>query len=176
MIDSLFQKKPRRHIQELNIVPILDMLTTVIFFLLLSTGFMEFTKHSIPPSATITVTDSKPETPLSPKLFLFEDITRLTIMLRWDGKNPGNAIETIAHESKSPKERALIIKATEKLIKNFSAEYPNEKTIQVGLTGRLPYQHLISLMDGIRSFIPDVVLISYNEAEAIAQATHTQGK
>lgn len=176
MIDSLFQKKPRRHIQDLNIVPILDMLTTVIFFLLLSTGFMEFTKHSIPPSATTTVTDSSPNVPLSPKLFLIEDETKLKILLRWDGKTPGESLETIVRETDSPQQRSSLIKATEKLIKNFSDQYPNEKTIQVGLTAKISYQNLISLMDGIRSFIPDVVLISYNEAEAIAQAIHPEGK
>ena len=163
---SFSKKTPKRHIKHLNIVPILDMLTTVIFFLLLSTSFMEYTKITVPPSMTSVVTVSTPQPPaISPKLLGVNRQGKLQIVLTWTGKTPGQAMESVTLDD--PKERRKqILELTTKLIAKFSENYPKEKTIQIGLGQDVPYQDLISLMDGTREKLPDVVLISYNEAEA----------
>lgn len=177
MIDGWIQKKPRRHVQDLNIVPILDMLTTVIFFLLMSTSFLEYTKHTIPPSSTATVSNSSHEEPRTPKLFLTSPTpTNYRLLLRWGGKNPGEKTESIEVGGDSKTVRALLLKASTQVVKEFAANNPSEKTIQIGLGTHLPYQSLISVMDGVRPLIPDIVLISYSEAEAVMNAVPQGGK
>jgi hypothetical protein len=52
-----------------------------------------------------------------------------------------------------------------KQAEKFSAKFPGEKTLQVSLERNLPYQSLISVMDGAREKFPDIVLVSYHEAD-----------
>jgi biopolymer transport protein ExbD len=176
MIEGWIQKKQRRHVQDLNIVPILDMLTTVIFFLLMSTSFIEFTKTTVPPSSSATVSTEDREPPKTPKLFLVSpDGKGLKLILRWSGKNPGQASESIRTEGDAKQLRESLVKASEKLAKDFTAKNPDEKTIQIGMQPQLPYQSLISVMDGVRPVLPDLVLISYAEADALAQTAGAGG-
>ena len=176
MIDGIFEKKPRRHIQDLNIVPILDMLTTVIFFLLLSTSFMEYTKHTVPPSATATVTTTSSELPLAPKLLYFGQKGFSKLLLRWGGKQPGEDSFVIRKDTSTLEGRNELVSLSAKMVQKFSKEHPDEKTVQLGLAGKLPYQDLISVMDAVRPSMPDVVLISYAEAEAVGQGVGMEAK
>jgi hypothetical protein len=59
-------------------------------------------------------------------------------------------------------------------VRDFAKLNPKEKTLKVGLGGNLPFQNLISVMDGVRTTLPDVVLVSYNEAEARAASQPKQ--
>ena len=68
MIDEILQKRPKKRMKDLNIVPILDMLTTVIFFLLMSTSFIEYTKLTLPPASTISSANSSAVPPVAPKM------------------------------------------------------------------------------------------------------------
>jgi len=70
MIEQILHTKKKKHVQDLNIVPILDMLTTVIFFLLMSTTFMEYTKLTLPPAASVVATGKNATQPMNPKLLL----------------------------------------------------------------------------------------------------------
>ncbi|MCM2280052.1 MAG: biopolymer transporter ExbD [Oligoflexia bacterium] len=165
MIDQIFAKKPKRRVKDLNIVPILDMLTTVIFFLLMSTSFMEFTKLTVPPSQVSVSTSQSKDPPVSPKMLLSGADDDLRVTLLWGGRRPGEKRERI-RESDPVKRRAELVKATQKLTEDFALANPAEKTIQIALTAKLGYQNLISMMDGVRESMPDVVLISPLEAEA----------
>ena len=168
MIDGIFEKRHRRHIKDLNIVPILDMLTTVIFFLLMSTSFLEFTKLTVPPSQTTAASGAATAPPLSPKLVLVQRAEGLKLLLTWGGAAPGEAIETL--KASNPDERReRVLEASRKLVEAFAKEHPSEKTLQLGLGARIPYQDLISAMDGARETLPDIVLISHHEAEARTQ-------
>lgn len=170
MIDDIFQRRHPRKIRDLNIVPILDMLTTVIFFLLLSVSFVEVVKLNVPPAATVTVLkqeDTPP--PVAAKLILAPADGGLKVWMSWAGKTPG--LRSVAISGASPGERrAKVIEAVSKMSEELSSRYPDEKSIQLGLSRGISYQDLISAMDGVREKQPDVILISYSEAEARASA------
>ena len=165
MFDEFFQKPERRHQKDLNIVPILDMLVTIIFFLLTTAGFLEFTKLTVPPSATTVASPSKPEPPLAPKIFVVNSGSGVRLVMVWAGRNPGQKSANI--QSTDPEDRRLkLLENAKKFTSEFTKTYPGEKTIQIGLGSRVAYQELITVMDGVRDLMPDMVLISYGEAEA----------
>jgi biopolymer transport protein ExbD len=168
MIDDILGGRKKRPIRDLNIVPILDMLTTIIFFLLLSAAFTEFTKVTIPPAAVSTTHDPKAEEPLSPKLMAETAGEGLNVKLMWTGKSPGSFHDTVkSAPGENPEvRRQNVIAQTGELMKKFAAAHPGEKTLQVGLGERVAYQDMISVMDGARPVIPDLVMISYGEVSA----------
>lgn len=157
MIDDILQKKPKKHTKELNLVPILDMLTTVIFFLLLSTSFIEYTKLTLPPASTSSAPIEQKDPPLAPKVLVTQkDANAYSIRLSWGGAHPGqNVVQA---------EEAMITEKAQQMIQSFSKRYPKEKTLQVSMGKTVKYQALISVMDAARDFLPDVVLASYTEA------------
>lgn len=160
-MDFLFEKPSRRPIRDLNLVPVIDMFTTVIFFLLLSTSFFAFTKVTVPPSKVSVNTDPLSPPPLSTKFLVNESPSepqRIQLQLTWAGKEPGALTGSCSREE--------ALKKTHDLAKDFIAKYPLERTIQLGLSSKVPYQVLISAMDGLRDFLPDIVLISPTEVEA----------
>lgn len=174
MIDEYFGKRQPRHILDLNIVPILDMLTTIIFFLLLSTSFMEYTKITIPPAKVSTSSDPVAAPPLAPKIMLVPTAGgKDKLILSWRGATPGELIRDIQAADVTLR-RAEILQKSEEITREFSRKYEDkEKSIQLGLGAKVPYQDLISLMDGVREVLPDLVLISYREAEFRGDAVNS---
>jgi len=159
MIDEILRKRKRKPIKDLNIVPILDMLTTVIFFLLMSTTFIEYTKLTLPPAATAVSPSADLPPPLSPKLILkVNPDGLLTGTLFWSGASPGDL-------NFQAEQDQIVSKASE-VIGLFSSKYPSEKTLQISLEESIPYQRLIDIMDAARDYLPDTVLVSYLEAKA----------
>lgn len=159
MIDEILQKRPKKHVQDLNIVPILDMLTTVIFFLLMSTSFIEYTKLTLPPASTVEAAPSKNNAPpLAPKAWVTRKEGKIWVRLMWAGERPGQTSAEAEESTLTAEARALA--------ESFSKQYPSEKTLQVSMARDVNYQSLISLMDGVKDFLPDVVLVSYSEAES----------
>lgn len=171
MIEEIFQKRHRKKVQDLNIVPILDMLVTVIFFLLLSTSFLEYVKLTVPPAAIDSVATAL-HPPLAPKMLLVKGAQegKQKLVLTWAGEKPGEAAETISSADIEAHRTELRDKAG-KLAQKFAKDYPREKTLQLGLGGVVPFQDLISAMDGVREAMPDIVLISYAEAEVRANGS-----
>lgn len=173
MHDQLFGKPHRRHVQELNIVPILDMMTTVIFFLLLSTSFIEFTKITVPPSAVSTITDPVAPPPVTPKLILMKKSEGYRVQLSWTGREAGAIaraykIEPQTQNAKSSdpvklaeQESLALMKLAGEIVAEFATKYPTEKTFQVGMSGETPYQNLIGIMDGVQLGVGALV---WNEA------------
>lgn len=156
MIEDILQKRPKKHVKDLNIVPILDMLTTVIFFLLMSTSFIEYTKLTLPPASTSSAPIENKDPPIAPKVLVTEKDNKYSIRLSWGGGHPGqNVIQA---------EEATIVTQTQNLLKGFSTRYPKEKTLQISMGKAVKYQALISVMDGARDYTPDMVLTSYTEA------------
>jgi len=164
-MDDYFPTRHKRRIIDLNIVPILDMLTTVIFFLLLSTSFMEYTKLTVPPSGVAVITDPLVPPPLGPKLILFKAGKELKAMLTWVGSKPGEAMDSVPITDLD-ETRVGLVTLTRKMSKEFITKFPKEKTLQMGLSPKLPYQYLIAGMDGVRENMPDIVLISPLEVAA----------
>ncbi|MDR3606654.1 MAG: biopolymer transporter ExbD [Oligoflexia bacterium] len=164
-MDDFFERPHRRHVKELNLVPVIDMFTTVVFFLLLSTEFMAFTKLTLPP-AQVDIITKQPETPpLSPQIFVGDMGNSVKIQLTWGGTQPGELSEKVQNTGDDQMQEQLRQK-TLKIVQQFAAKNPKEKSIRLTLLSNTPYQQLISTMDGIRETIPDVVLTSYMEAEA----------
>ena len=156
MLEDILQKRPKKHIQDLNIVPILDMLTTVIFFLLMSTSFIEYTKLTLPPASTSSAPIEQKDPPVAPKVFVTEKVKdQYSIRLQWGGGHPGQQV--------TETDETNIIPKTQELLKTFSQRYPKEKTLQISMGKLVKYQALISVMDGARDFTPDMVLMSYSE-------------
>ena len=159
MIDEILGSRKKRHVQDLNIVPILDMLTTVIFFLLMSTSFIEYTKLTLPPASTVTASGSNATHPLNPKLILRAGSPgKILVTVSWSGLKPDQITSSTEPER--------LVDTVRELLKRFSTQFPAEKTLQISLSRTLPYQNLISAMDGARDLIPDPVLASYTEADS----------
>lgn len=167
-MDELFTRPPRRFLHELNIVPVIDLFTIVIFFMLLSTTFIAFTKLTVPPAKVSSISDPLPMPPLSPKLVLLEAEAGgggYRLALSWAGQKPGRQLVRVpALEGRALAERLGV--ESRRLVEEFSRTYPSETSLRLGLGSRLSYQQLISVMDGVRERIPDIVLISYEEADA----------
>ncbi len=155
----------RRHAPEPDLVPILDGLTAVIFFMLLSISFIGMTKLTIPPS-TSSVASVSNSVPISGRVIAQLEGDSINVKLEWLGNKPGAWAEKA--ERKQPTERNLgLIEAVEKLAIRFKEKFPEEKTIQIALASKLNYQELISVMDGLRKneLYADLVLSSYTEAD-----------
>lgn len=156
-----FETTDRKHVPEPDLVPILDGLTAVIFFLLLSLSFIGFTKITIPPSF-VSAAQSSDDKPVSPRVKATLQGESILVKLEWLGKNPGNISESAIRVPAKNKNESLI-EAAEKLASKFKEKYPGEKALQVTLGPDLNYQELISLMDGLRKSYEDLTLSNYTD-------------
>jgi len=173
-MDILLEKKYRVDHREIPLAPILDLLVIVIFFLVLSVSFVEYTKQTLPPASVTSLSDPNALPPLSPRLALVVDGKMLKLWIVWFGEKPGSLNEKLSIEDASASKAVLEKVST--LAKQFHDLYPGEKSIQLGLSGQLPYQIMVAAMDGVQPYIPDVVLISSLDAEGIASAAAAGGK
>jgi biopolymer transport protein ExbD len=161
-----FAELHRRHNPEPELVPILDALTCIIFFLMYTTTFMELTSVTLPPSAVSMVSkaDSTKTVPVSPKLFVDIKDQTIVIILKWTGSSPGTLSKKL-DRTKPERYSQELQKIVEDLIADFAKKFPNEKSMQVALAERGTYQELISVMDGITKTVPDVVLLSPDDVK-----------
>ena len=155
----------RRHAPEPDLVPILDGLTAVIFFLLLSISFIGITKITMPPSAVSAASPTN-ETPVSGRVIAQLEGNTVNLKLEWIGNNPGSVSEKAPRAGAEEKNEKLV-EAAQKLAQQFKEKFPAEKTIQIALAAQMNYQEMISIMDGLRKdeMYEDLVLSSYTEAE-----------
>jgi len=160
MSNTFFEKPHRRHVSELNIVPVLDMLTTIIFFLLLSTSFMEFNKLTVPPAQVSTITDPVAPPPLQPRLAVTRVGASYQVLLTWAGPVPGSVKQADVASAQA------LFTVLSKVVKEFKVRFPSESTLQMGLGRDVPFEDLIWAMDAVRESISDIVLYSPEEAEA----------
>lgn len=156
----------RRHTPEPELVPILDALTCIIFFLMYTTTFMELTSLTLPPSAVSVVSKSDPNKgdPIVPKLYIDVVDQTLVVKLKWSGKNPGSASKKIERD-KPERYSQELQSAVETMVAEFKKKFPDEKSLQVAVAERGTYQELISVMDGVTKNIPDVVLLSPDDVK-----------
>ena len=160
MFEDFDSVSHKAHIPEPELVPILDALTSVIFFLLLSTTFIELTKITVPPSQTSVVTDPQSPPPPAPKLYIKVDGEKnLEMKLKWAGKNPDQIKKTVPRALENARSREVEDMA-HAIVKEFKVHFPEEKSIQMIFSGTATYQELISVMDGVRVEIQDIVLLS----------------
>ena len=154
----------RRHMPEPDLVPIMDALTSVIFFLLFSTTFVQLTQVTLPPSA-VTASNSSDDTPLSPKLYVVLDKNnQLLLRLNWSGKNPGH-LETSLVRTSFRESSAELMQKTKDLLKQFKEKLNYDQSLQIALDSEANYQELITVMDGAREVFQDLVLMSPEEVK-----------
>lgn len=160
----------RRHTPEPELVPILDALTCIIFFLMYTTTFMELTSVTLPPSA-VSMVQSKSTSdanPLTPKIFVSIDNFKLEATLKWSGSAPGSLKRSIPRSKAERYSKDLEMEIAS-LVEEFTKKFPNERTIQLGMVERGTYQELITIMDGIRKNIQDIVLISPDDVNSFKE-------
>lgn len=157
----------QRHIPEPDLVPILDALTSVIFFLLLSTTFFELTKLTLPPSQTSVITDPLSPTPVAAKMMVAVKAPgQLRVVLKWGGDNP-DALEAVVERNQKNERAEQLETEITRLVTEFNQKYPGEKSIQLGFGSGATYQEMITAMDGVRAKLQDVVLFSNLEVDAL---------
>ncbi|MEK6773862.1 MAG: biopolymer transporter ExbD [Bdellovibrionota bacterium] len=159
-----FEENLRKETPEPDLVPIVDCMVSVIFFLLFSTTFIELTKLTLPPSAISKASPSDDKLPLTPKFYLDVKGPNLNLLLSWAGKSPGSLKESVfRQDSKSPSVK--LEDKVRKMAEEFKREHVSEKSIQVALSAEANYQELITVMDGLRKTIDDIVLMSPDEVK-----------
>ncbi len=87
--------------------------------------------------------------------------------MTWAGSNPGVKSQKLTLDLKKDEPAMFdeLTKSSQKMVEEFKKDYPKESTLQLGMGRNVEYQALISLMDGVRFSMGDLVLISYNEAD-----------
>lgn len=156
----------RRHLPEPDLVPILDGLTSVIFFLLLSATFIEYTKLTLPPSQTSVGASTSNEDPLAPKILVRNLGDKVRLQLSWGGAKPSSKSKTVERPDREKKSTEFEV-AIKEMSEDFIKVYPSEKAIQVGLSKDASYQDMITVMDGVRKSFENVVLIGPEEANSL---------
>jgi biopolymer transport protein ExbD len=158
-----FEELQRRLTPEPDLVPILDSLVCVIFFLLFSTSFIELTQMTVPPAVISKAQVQVAAPPLSPRLFVVKaPQNSLKLSLVWKGSQPGSVERRVARELDNKPSEKLENMAREMAIE-FAGQFASEKTIQLAIDKEATYQELIDIMDGLKKNFPDLVLISYDE-------------
>ncbi len=163
-----FAEIHRRHNPEPELVPILDALTCIIFFLMYTTTFMELTSLTLPPSAVSVISKVDPVVgvPVSPKMYVDIKEQTLIVKLKWAGTKPGNVSKTI--ERPLPERYSKDLEATvASMVAEFAGKFPGEKSLQIAINERGTYQELVSIMDGITKSVPDVVLLSPDDVKSM---------
>jgi len=166
-----FIKKPKRHhVKEIPLAPILDLLTVVIFFLILSASFIEIRQETIPPSSTITSSEESKQPlvlPLNPKLIMSKNEGDIVLLLKWFGAAPGQLTKKIKL-SNATYDVQLKTNASD-LLNDFLKAHPKESQIQLGWQGDIKYQSVLTVIDGVIPVIKDLVFISPEESETLFQ-------
>jgi len=157
-----FEEHIRTETPEPDLVPIVDCLVSVIFFLLFSTTFIELTKVTLPPAAFTASASADKTPPLSPKFYVDVKGSALALQLSWSGSSPGAIKKTIARADFKTASAELEDKVNE-MASEFIAKHEKEKSIQLALAEDAHYQELITVMDGLRKSIADIVLMSPDE-------------
>ena len=81
----------------------------------------------------------------------------------WGGNAPG--MESVPLPAAAdPGRGAALVAGAKGLAEAFAKKHPSEKALQVSLEPELPQQDLVHIMDGALPVIPDLVLLSYEEA------------
>lgn len=161
-MEAISKGKKAPHV---DLVPILDALTVVIFFLVLSVSFSEYVKLTVPPTQ---ITDSPPSTnestpPISPKLIVKEVGSLIHVGILWSGKTPGSFSEKIVKSSNLNSDQIYL--TVESLTKKFKEKFPNENELQIGLTADLKFKQFITVTDAAKKSFKDIVMMSYEDAE-----------
>jgi biopolymer transport protein ExbD len=151
---DIYATRKKKKIEDVNVAPILDVMFTIIFFLLVATSFEAYTKLTVPPSR-VSAAQAKPgdEPPANPRVIVHKAGNgKFNIQISAAGKTP-------YEKDKDSDFEKLRINVSE-LVKNYLKKNPSEKTYQLTIESDMIYDVLIQAMDGIRESSEDVVLVA----------------
>lgn len=140
---------------ELNLVPFIDLFSTLICFLLITAAWqnLESVSAGVPPKETdkkTETTEPLPRADSKPKIELVISLRFDRLDITEDGK-----VSSIQHLSGSPNWAEL-----EKILDLWKSKYPNRTDLTLATENRSPYKHLIQLMDTFRNKnFPDVGIL-----------------
>ena len=167
---------PSQQVKGLNLIPIVDMLTTIIFFLQMTVTFYSYSKHTLPPSAmsAASAADAAKAPPLNLRAITKQiGADRYRLVMAWQGANPSSLSYDFDLASTTSKEalRGVIagIKAKASEIKDGVGR--GENTLRITLDKQIPLQILVTIMDGVKEKFPDLVLSNWSEAETYIGAS-----
>ena len=153
-------RKNRHHIKEIPLAPILDLLTVVIFFLILSSSFDEFSKTLIPSQKEVTSNQSASALDtkkVNPELRITYNNNQYKIILKWKGANENQLTkDLILANDLNYKEE--LNNTTFLLAKQFREKFKNEDDIQLKFSGKIKYQDVLSVVDGAALVFKNVSL------------------
>jgi biopolymer transport protein ExbD len=165
--DYIQMRKSRRQTSEMNLYPIIDMMATIIVFLVVSTSFTAFTKHTLPPSGVSTLASQNDTKPLQPMLMIAQRSEEIVLDLSWQGASPSSKRESVSIRGLSDAKISEAVRTRAgNLVAALRKQFPSEKTLQIGFSSESKYQLLISAMDGVQPEMPDVVLLDYFSVDA----------
>ena len=129
-------RHPMRKATELNLVPMIDIFTVLVTFLLMTAVFSRITilELELPSSANTTV---------APPQF------RLEVIVRQEGFELTNGTSLIATIPKV--DGAYDLKKLGELVLALKRDYPDADDASVLLQPQIEYDHLIQVMDVVRS-------------------------
>jgi biopolymer transport protein ExbD len=166
-----FLSKPKRHhVKEIPLAPILDLLTVVIFFLILSASFIELRQETLPPSSQVTATpqpNTPPIVPLNPKLMMTNKDGEIILLLKWFGTTPGQTIKKL--RPGVDRYDIELKNAANELAKELKKMYPLESQIQLGWQSDIKYQTVLTVVDGVMPEIKDLVFLAPDETEILIE-------
>ena len=152
-------KSPR-----IDLVPIIDAMTCVIFFLLLSSTFIEYTKITMPSAiSVVSATSVAKDPPVSPKLIGAIKGSYIYLTLSWAGNSPDKIVRKIKRDPDNKRSEELQSSAFD-VVDEFIKKYPGEKTMLLGFSSKATYQEVISTMDGARKVLQDLVMVSWKDS------------
>jgi biopolymer transport protein ExbD len=126
---------------ELNLVPFIDLFSTLICFLLITAAWqsMETINTGAPPKSVQNIEDDSPPPPPDPVKKV-----ALTVTLFVDRLDVGedNSIRSIPHVQGTPDYNAL-----GNILNEWKRKYPDRKDLVLATENRAPYKHLVKLMD-----------------------------
>lgn len=138
---------------ELNLVPFIDMFSTLICFLLITAAWqnLESVNTGAAPKHVESLQDTPPSSP-QPEV----KKVALSVVLHFDkiDISEDNVVHSLAHRGRDPD-----IEGLSRVLKEWKKKYPARRDLVLATENRAPYKHLIGLMDVfIRGEFPEVAI------------------
>lgn len=157
-MDAWQLPKKRRASPEINLTPILDMLVSIIFFLLIFCVFNQLTQITLPATTRAAGVDASSRRLSAELMILRAGADRVRFVMRWSGESPGSYDRYIARTQL--KSNQAWTEATRSFIEEFARKYPAEKTLHLGLDRAFSYQHLVTIIDAVKPKFQELALLS----------------
>lgn len=157
------RRKSSQHQLELNLVPMLDALVTIVSFLLFSTAFMAIVVIDTPAPVLGTVDEQVENLKTKPLQLTAHIQAHQIIVSDWSGSREKHVIASITDPaSGEPKHD---IEQLHKILIEIKTRYPEEKKLILKPDAGIPYETIVEIMDSARFLDPKTDPPSYKKNE-----------